>query len=161
MSTARVIHFGSDGFQRVQALQQVGLKVLALQSLDRLRLHLERNAEVDAVLVSEETSQGAEQAAALVRQRSAAPLILFRRSEAALDESRFDRIYASAVPPPFWLFDTAVLVEQCRTLRAQAKRLRKESEAVRRKSEWQRARARVQVKRNATAKKPPEAGRWR
>jgi len=131
VALAAIFHFGKDECQRVSVLRQVGYKVRKSDSLDRLRLHLVRNKNVDAVIVSDPEPHCAEQAADLVRQHSGAPLILFRGSDIALDESLFDRVFSSQVPPAKWLFDTAVVVMQCKELRAQSEELRRESEASR------------------------------
>jgi hypothetical protein len=150
MATAKVIHFGNDDCHRVESLQHMGFEVFVSNSLDRLRLQLEFEADVDAVLVSEETQQQAEQAADVVRKYGDVPLILFCDSEAALDESRFDRVFTPRVPSAHWLYETAVLIDQSRALRkkfeslkAESERLIKECKTVCRKIEWQRARART------------------
>jgi hypothetical protein len=53
----------------------------------------------------------------MVRQHSAAPLILFCRSEGILDESQFDRVYSPFVPPNLWVLETATLIEKGRAVR--------------------------------------------
>lgn len=118
VAKAKVIHVGSDDCHRVEVLRRNGFEVLMSDSLDGLRLHLERETDVDAVFVTEETPQRAERAATLVRQHSGVPLILFRRSHTSLDESWFDRVYAPLVRPAAWLFETAVVIMQVRELRA-------------------------------------------
>jgi hypothetical protein len=133
---ARVIHFGRDaGDSCVPALRHAGFEVRESNSLDRLNLDLQRDEGVDAVIVSESEPRTAEQAASLVRKHSGAPLTLIRRSDAPMDESRFDRVFSSSAPEANWLFDTAVLVMQCRELRAESERLRRESEVLLAKNE--------------------------
>jgi hypothetical protein len=129
MADATVIHFGSDDCDRVQALQAAGYEVRESISLDTLRRDIERD-DVDAVIVSEAEPGATEKAAALVRQHTGAPLILFRRSQAALDESRFDRVFSWLIPAAHWLFETAVLVMQSKELRGQSEDLRSELEAM-------------------------------
>jgi hypothetical protein len=77
-----------------------------------LRTILECDDAVDAVIISEELPYSIEQAAAIARQHSAAPLILFCHSAGMLDESRFDRVYSSFVPPDLWVSETATLIER-------------------------------------------------
>lgn len=154
MATATVIHFGRDDFNRIELLQRVGFEVLVLNSLEQLPVHLKDAVDtgephVDAVLVSEETPESAVTAAAFIRQHSDVPLILLRRSEAALDESRFDRVYDSHVAPSIWLYETAVVVEQSQMLRRESEDLRAQSKAARESTKWQRARSRLQLSRNA------------
>jgi len=150
MAAATVIHFGWDDCYRVQALQAAGYEVRESVSLDTLKLDVERD-DVDAVIVSEAEPGATEKAAAVVRQHSGAPLILFRRSRAAFDESRFDRVYSSFIPPEFWLFETAVVVEQSRSLRAESQRLRSEAKALQTRGRRRPARATAGLKRNPLA----------
>jgi hypothetical protein len=97
MAAGRVIHFGSDDCNRVQALRQVGYEVRVSESLDRLRLDLEGAEGVDAVMVAEGARRTTERAAAMVRHYSGAPLILFRRTNAPLSVKLFDRVYSSSI----------------------------------------------------------------
>jgi hypothetical protein len=154
MAAATVIHFGRDESDRMEALQDVGIEVLESDSLDRLRMHFGREADVHAVLVSEETPECAEEVAAFVQRHSPAPVILLRCSEAALDESRFDRVYAPHKAMPFWVLEMAVVIEQFRMSLAQSRALIEESKAVYRDTEWQLARARVQMRRDADREGP-------
>jgi hypothetical protein len=85
---------------------------------------------VDAVIVSEVEPRCAENVAMLVRQRSTAPLILFRCPSVTFDESRFDRVYDSLVPTAEWVSETAELVVQSKKLHAESERRRREAEGV-------------------------------
>ena len=109
---ARVIHFGRDDCYRVLVLRYLGYEVWESESLDALRTNLECDDAVDAVIISEELPYSIEQAASIARQHRAAPLILFCHSEGMLDESRFDRVYSSFVPPDLWVSETATLIER-------------------------------------------------
>jgi hypothetical protein len=108
---ARVLHFGWDECYRVQVLRSVGLEVKESDSLDRLSLDLKGNKPIDAVVVSEDDCRSAERVADLVRRHCAAPLILFRRHGDGLDQSKFDRVYASFAPPQVWVGETTALIE--------------------------------------------------
>jgi hypothetical protein len=161
MATARVIHFGNDAYQRVQTLQKVGYVVRVSDSLSQLRLDLERDESVGAVTVAEGSRRTTERAAAIVRQYSGAPLILFRCSNGPLSVKRFDRVYQSSAPAPSWLFDMAVLVEQslrlqtdARRLMAKAERLHAEVEDLFRESQRQLARSVAERKRDQGPVKP-------
>jgi hypothetical protein len=151
MAAATVIHFGSDDCFRVPLLRGAGYEVHEPSSLENLKIHLLRKGEVDAVILSGVEPAFAEKAASLVRQRSAAPLILFRHPDVAVEESRFDRVFSWSMPEAQWLFETAVLVMQARVLRAQSEALRAEAEAVRIESRRQQARAESEKRRNADA----------
>ena len=137
MAFSTVIHFGRDDAQHVKALRHAGYKVRESKSLNRLLIDLQDENELNAVIVSEAEPRRAEQAAVLVRHFSGAPLILFRPSHVAIDESRFDRVYSSPVPAANWLFDIAVLVMQNKELRADSERLLKQEQAVRAKTRRQ------------------------
>ena len=117
----KVIHFGWDDCYRVQVLRYLGYEVCESESLDELRRNLEGDNAVDAVIISEGLPHIIDQAATMVRQHSAAPLILFCRSEGILDESQFDRVYSSFVPPNLWVLETATLIEKGRAVREYAR----------------------------------------
>jgi hypothetical protein len=122
MAAATVIHFGSRDLYRVPMLRNAGYEVRESDSLDRLRIELERNEDLDAVIMSEVDPRCAELAATLVRERSSAPLILFCRPDVRIDESQFDRVFSLFYPKSFWLYETAVLVIERQKLRANSSR---------------------------------------
>ena len=107
---ARVIHFGWDDCYRVQVLRSVGYEVRESHSLEGLRVDLQRDEHVDAIVVSEDNWQQTQQAAAMARQHSAAPLILFRRTANPIDQKLFDQVYSPLVPPEQWVSQTAELI---------------------------------------------------
>src|SRR5215472_14756591 len=152
MAAATVIHFGSRDSYRVSVLRNAGYEVRESDSLDRLVTELERDQDLDAVIMSEVDPRHAELAAVLVRERSSAPLILFRRRDVRVDESQFDRVFSWLYPERFWLYETAVLVIESQRLSAWSNCLRRDSEAVRARSVQQRARAESESQRNADAR---------
>jgi hypothetical protein len=113
---ARVIHFGVDDCHRVTVLQGAGYDVKESLSLDRLRIDLKTERDVDAVFISEDDRSSTERAAELVRRHCEATLILFRRTQRELDEKKFDRVYSSLTPPQNWLLGTAELIEMKRAI---------------------------------------------
>jgi len=155
VAAATVLHFGRDDHQHVKVLRNAGYEVCEVASLNVLRRYLKQDGSALVVMVEEGARRTTEQAAAVVRENSGAPLILFRRFNTPLDLKRFDRIYASSVPAPFWLYATAVLVEQSRTLRAysewlriKAKDIRSETEAVCAETKRQLVRAAEEIERH-------------
>jgi len=155
---ARVIHFGHDDCYRVPVLKNAGYEVHEVESLDELRIGLLKNEQVDAVIISEEERMITEHALVVAREYSPAPLILFRRSRVDLNENLCDRVYSSCVWPEEWLSDTADLIARCRksleqlaATREESFQLQREAEFVRGQSRWQRARARLESKRNASS----------
>ncbi len=151
---ARVLHFGWDDCYRVQVLQRAGYIVSRASVLDALEFELGEREPVDAVIVSEGKPDRSEQAAKVIRRRSAVPIILFRSSPCALDDRNFDQVYPSFVPPQVWLARTAELIAQSRALQARSARLIAQSRAIREESRRLRERLRTERARNEAA--PPQ-----
>jgi hypothetical protein len=158
MAAATVVHFGSCDLYRASVLRNAGCEVRESDSLDRFLIELERDESIDVVMMSEVEPRFAERAAVLARERSTAPLILFSRPGATVDENKFDRVFSCSHPETFWLFETAVLVQRSQELRESLTRLRSDSEAieaetraVRAETCRQQARARFERLRNKDA----------
>jgi len=107
---AKAIHFGVDDCYRVLVLQRAGYDVKQSTSLDALTIALQNEKHVAAVFISEGDRRSTERAADLVRRFSPAGVILFRSSQRAIDERKFDRVYATLTPPQNWLLATAELI---------------------------------------------------
>jgi hypothetical protein len=133
--------FGWDDCYRVPVLRGAGFEVIESKSLDELSADLQRNREVDAVIVSEDIEPTEEQAADMVRRAALSPVILFRRSRRRIDESKFDKVYTYKTPPDVWLNETAVLIAKGYKLKAEAPRLPAEETEVQAKTLRQRVRA--------------------
>jgi hypothetical protein len=127
---AQVIHFGNDDCYRVPVLRATGFEVIEAKSLDELGVDLQRNRQVDAVIVSEDIEPTAERAADIVRRSALAPVVLFRRSQREINKSKFDKVYTYMTPPDVWLNETVVLIAKGYKLQAEAARLRAEAAAV-------------------------------
>jgi hypothetical protein len=145
----------------VQVLQSAGFDVWKAESLDELGRDLQCEEQVDAVVLSEDDRQTTLRAAEVVRQHSGAPLILFRRSQADLDERQFDRVFSFVVPPHQWVSETAALINLSRRIRALSERVNSQSAHLRRqcrtaveKSQRQRARSRVELQRDVNLGEP-------
>lgn len=104
---AKAIHFGVDNCHRVLVLQRAGYDVKQSPSLDVLITALQSERHFAAVFISEGDRGSTERAADLVRRFSLARVILFRSSQRAIDEGKFDRVYATLTPPQNWLLATA------------------------------------------------------
>jgi len=107
---AKAIHFGVDDCYRVLVLQRAGYDVKQSPSLDALIMALQNQRHVAAVFISEGDRRSTERAADLVRRFSPARVILFRTSQRAIDERKFDRVYATLTPPENWLLATAEFI---------------------------------------------------
>ena len=153
---ARVIHYGWDDCYRVQVLRSAGFEVWEAPSLSTLDLDLQRDEPVDAVIVSEESRQSTEQALEMVRRRSLAPVILFRRAEPDVDHEAFDRVYSWCVPPAQWLSQTAELIARGRELQKESARLVREARAVREEIRRQCARSKHERTRIVLQKQPSD-----
>jgi hypothetical protein len=151
MASATLIHFGSDDCLRIPVLRRAGYEVRMPLSLDSLRLDLQDDDDVDAIIVSGAEPACAKRAIHLVRRRSSAPLILFRRPDAAIEEGGFDRVFSPSMTEPQWLFEMAVVVMQHRELRAQSDRLRAEIMTLREDLLRLRAQLKLERLRNADA----------
>jgi hypothetical protein len=110
----RVIHFGWDDCHRVQVLRSAGYEVRELACVAELLRDLQKDEQVDLVVISVLDQRSAEEAAELVRKHCAVPLILFRRYQNRLNEGIFDRVFSSMNDPQVWLNETAALIEHGR-----------------------------------------------
>lgn len=156
---ARLIHFGWDQCHRVAVLRSAGFEVKESHSLSTLWLDLKRDEQIDAVIVSEDDRQNAEEAADLVHQHHRlAPVIVFRGKVHSLDESKFDRVYTSVVSPEIWLAETDMLIQKSQIIRQESLKLQqksillqRDSQALRERSSRERARSRTEIERNKDA----------
>src|SRR5215472_10967757 len=106
----RVIHFGWSDCCRVLLLRAAGFDVKGATSLNEFIVALQSRKRWDAVVLSENTAQSAEEAANIAVRRFPAPLLLFRNSLRPINEKRFNRIYPPFTPPELWLPDIVALI---------------------------------------------------
>ncbi len=119
---AKAIHFGVDDCHRVLVLQRAGYDVKQSPSLDALIIALQNERRAAAVFISEGDRAITERAADLVRRFSPARVILFRSSQRAIDEGKFDRVYATLTPPQNWLLATAESIRMSRSRQSEGGR---------------------------------------
>ena len=112
---AKVIHFGPDYCHRMMVLKSAGYAVEDCETLLQLGTTLSAGASADAVLMSDGEGVSPREAAALARRHSRLPLILFRNTNQAYDETGFDLIVQSLTPPEVWLNDVDALIERARS----------------------------------------------
>lgn len=117
---AHVLHIGTDDCHRVAVLRSVGYRVDECASLPQMERALERTKGADAVFVTESDGISPEQIISLARARSAAPVILFRRSNRDTSEEAFDLVIEPLTSPARWLREVGVLVEWSRGVRARS-----------------------------------------
>lgn len=113
---ARVIHFGPDDCHRLMVLRSAGYTVEDCRSLVQLRDTLETGDVPDAVLMSDGAGVSPEEAAAVARTHSSNPVILFRSTNLAYEDGRFDLVVPCLTPPEVWLNDVDALIGKRRAL---------------------------------------------
>ena len=70
---------------------------------------------------------------------------------AKIDNTKFDRVFVSLVPPAIWLAATELVIRQSQAIRQESARLQRESREVQEHSSRQRARSRKERERNKDA----------
>ncbi len=121
---ARVIHFGLDDCHRLMVLQSAGYAVDNCGSLLQLRTCLATGAAADALLMSDAGGVQPHDAIALAKTRASLPVILFRSTNLAYEESGVDLIVPCLTPPEVWLSQVEALIQSAR---APSTPLRRES----------------------------------
>ena len=117
---AHVLHIGMDDCHRVAVLRSAGYRVDECGSLMQMATALERANGADAVFLSASNNIPVEQTIALARERSQAPVILFRRSNQSETEDGLDLVILPLTTPEKWLREVDSLLDWRRTVRAQA-----------------------------------------
>jgi hypothetical protein len=111
--------------------------VTKAETLESRSRDLQEGEDVAAVLLSADNPRITEKAAEVVRWHSKAPVILFQRSPANIDESMFDHVYQGFVTPEIWLSKTLELIAQSIDLRERSARLGLEAQAARQETRRQ------------------------
>jgi hypothetical protein len=110
---ARVIHFGPDDCHRLMVLQSAGYAVEDCLSLGQLRASLAGD-EADAVLLSDGDGVAPEEAVALARGCSSAPVVLFCSTNQVYEDAAFDLVVHSLTRPEIWLREVdALIAKRC------------------------------------------------
>ncbi len=112
---AKVIHFGTDECHRLMVLRSAGYAVENCASLAQLCACLAAGEPADAVLMSDSDHATPREAVALVRALSDLPVVLFRNTNIAYEESAFDLVVQCLTPPEVWLDQVDALIERNRT----------------------------------------------
>jgi hypothetical protein len=85
-------------------------------SLAQLRASLVTGERADAVLFSDGEGVEPEDAVALARKCSSAPVVLFRGTNRAYEGAAFDLVVHSLTPPEVWLQEVDALIAKSRVL---------------------------------------------
>ena len=167
---ARVIHFGADDCHRLMVLRSAGYSVDDCRSMVQLHDRLAKGDATDALLMSDAEGVEPNEAIALARTHSSAPVILFRSTTLAYQETGVDLIVHSLTPPEVWLPEVDALIERSQAVRARSEalaghstQLRRESAAAVERSRAEYARSRRENARNSgfspTEAMLPKSGR--
>jgi hypothetical protein len=111
---ARVIHFGPDHCHRLMVLRSAGYAVEECHSLSQLGERLESGEAPDAVLMSDDGEFPLQEPMAVSRKHSSTPVILFRSTTVAYEDSGFDLVIPCLTPPKLWLSDVDAVIEKNR-----------------------------------------------
>jgi hypothetical protein len=109
----RIVHFGSDTFNRAAALKSRGYSVEECNSLAHLHAALVGIVPADAVVIADnEGNDGTVQAHALslIRAISSVPLILFRNEDHHHGRADFDLVVPADAQADKWLAEIAELI---------------------------------------------------
>lgn len=145
---ARVIHFGPDDCHRLMVLRTAGYAVDDCRSLLQLSTCLATGHAADAMVTSDSDGLEPTQAIELVKTRTFIPVVLFRSTNLAYEESGIDLVVNCLTPPEIWLREVDKLIERSRAIRAQSQQLIDQSVQLRRESAAARDRARAERQRS-------------
>ena len=152
---ARVIHFGQDDCHRLMVLRSAGYSVDDCGSLMQLRARLATGASAEALLMSDAGGVEPDEAIALARTRSSLPVILFRSTNLAYEETGVDLIVPCLTPPEIWLDEVEALIAKSRIVSAKPEGLRdpsappcRESSDAIERSQFDRVRSKRELARN-------------
>ena len=115
--TVRIVHFGSDTFNRIAALKGRGYSVVQCSSLAQLHASLVGIPPSDAVAITENDGTVPDHAISLIRAISPVPLILLRDGNHHYNRAEFELVVPSDAGGDEWLCDSAELI--ARSLTAQ------------------------------------------
>ncbi len=116
--SARIVHFGEDRFNRLGPLRDAGYSVHACGTLEELRTAVVSCLPVDALTIAETEDAPLDDAMAIARSASRAPLIFFQGSTHDRNRSEFSLVVPLLADPGTWLAEIAVLIERSRAQRA-------------------------------------------
>ncbi len=129
---ARVIYYGADDCHRLMVLRIAGYSVDECHSLVQLRDCLARGGQADALLLSDAEGVEPNEAIALARTHSSAPVILFRSTTLAYEDTGVDLIVHTLTAPEVWLAEVDRLIAKGRASRAKSQALIEEAVQIRR-----------------------------
>jgi len=118
--SARVIHFGDDRFNRLGPLREAGYSIETCRTIEELRLALRSPVPCDLLTIAETEDALLDDAVAIARSVSDAPLICFQSSTTNRSQSQFTLVVPLLAQPGVWLTEIADLVEQGRLLRSKS-----------------------------------------
>jgi hypothetical protein len=123
MSAGRVIHFGPDECYRTPIMRAAGYDVTQCDSIDELQSALKSSDATDLICISESYQQPREDALAISRTMSTAPVVLFRSTMHRYISDRFDLEIDTLATPDVWLVHMKSLIERPRAVRERSQEM--------------------------------------
>ena len=114
---ARVIHLGPDDCHRLMVLRTAGYRVDACDSMAQLRAWIAGGLQADVVVMSDAGGAAPKEVVAIARTRAFLPVILFRSTNLAYEETGVDLIVPGLTPPGIWLHDVEALIQAAKIFR--------------------------------------------
>lgn len=112
---AKIVCFGIDDQEKIQALVSSGYSVASYSKLSDFRSALTSDSRVDAVIVEGDDWLLIDSFISMVRSLSSAPLILFWDNEAPADQPGFDLVVSQLTSPSEWLRLVTTLIRSERS----------------------------------------------
>lgn len=114
MAAARLIHFGEDECYRTPIMRGAGYNVEQCESIPDLQQALKSPETTDLICISESYHRPREDALAISRALSKAPVVLFRSTMHRYIADRFDLEIDTLAEPEVWLLQLDGLIEESR-----------------------------------------------
>jgi CRP/FNR family transcriptional regulator, cyclic AMP receptor protein len=115
--SARIVHFGNDRFNRLGSLRDAGYSIDACNTLEEFRVAVRSGLPVDALTIAEAEGAPLDDALAIARSGSQAPLIFFQGSTHRRHRSEFNLVVPLLARPGAWLAEIGELIAQDRAQR--------------------------------------------
>ena len=108
--TTRMIHFGPDDCHRLMVFRSAGYSIEACGSLSQLHTALRAGGSPEAVFISEGEGIAPQEALSLTKVLTPAPVVLFRSTNRAYEDTGFDLVIHALTPPEVWLKELDALI---------------------------------------------------
>lgn len=121
MTAARVIHFGDDECYRTPIMRAAGYEVELCTCIPELQAALKSGEAADLICISESYNQPREDALAISRAMSGAPVVLFRSTMHRYISDRFDLEIDTLATPEVWLVHIGKLILKSQAMQGRSR----------------------------------------